>query len=370
LVESSPLILHVFDGFRVGGTEKRTCNIINYLQGRFRHIIVSNNGNFDAAKHIQSSINIHYLRPEGLSNKFYPFNILRIWRIIRDVRPDLMIAYEWGAIDWVLANILHRQCPMIMTVEGFEESELFVQDKRRLFLRRILYRQCNRVVVCSRVLFDIALKSWKLKAPQLLHIPNGIDCRKFKPVPEKKSLSDETKLGIIASLIKLKNHKKLLKCIAGLPQNMRISLHIAGEGPEFENLRKQCLESGLDGYVHFLGHVNDTASFLKGMDIFCLASDTEQMPMVVLEAMATGLPIVSTDVGDVREMVSEENRPFIVGRNDDALYARALKKLIENEPLRKDLGRANRRRCLNLCDEQLIFRRYKDLYQSCISLDS
>ena len=368
LVESSPLILHVFDGFRVGGTEKRTCNIINYLQWRFRHIIVSNNGNFDAAKHIQSSIEIHYLHPKSIRNKFYPLNILEICRIIRDVRPDLMIACEWGAIDWVLANSLYRQCPVIMTVEGFEVSELFSQKKHRLFLRRILYRKCNRVVVCSRVLFRIALRSWKLKAPQLLHIPNGIDCRKFKPAPEKKSLSDETKLGIIASLIKLKNHRKLLKCIAELPQNMQISLYIAGDGPEFENLRKQCHDSGLDDCVHFLGHVDDTAFFLKGMDIFCLASDTEQMPMVVLEAMATELPIVSTDVGDVKEMLAEENRSFIVNKENDSLYTKALKKLIEDKSLRKSIGKANRQRCLSLYDGKLMFKRYEELYTSCIAI--
>ena len=360
-----PKILHVFDGFRVGGTEVRTCNVINHLGKRFRHVVVSNNGNFDAARHIEADIDVRYLHPKTTGG-FYPKALLSICRALREISPDLMIAYEWGAIDWVLVSRLVGCCPTIMTVEGFEDSELFVQNRRRLLIRRLLYGRCDKVVVCSRTLYDIALEKWKLQPPRLLHIPNGVDCRKFTPSAETRGQTGEVRLGVVASLIKLKNHIKLLKCLAELSESVHFSLHIAGEGPERENLKQFCRESGLDEKVHFLGHVHDTPSFLKGLDIFCLASITEQMPMSVLEAMATGLPIVSTDVGDVKLMVSEENKPFITDLDDDTQYTQALKKLIGDRSLRTVIGRANRHKCLDLYDEQLMFKRYEELYTTCI----
>ena len=364
-----PRILHVFDGFRVGGTELRTCNIINFLDKGFRHVIISNNGNFDAASLIKTDTDIDYIHPDT-SRAPFPLSIARICRMLRSINADLMIAYEWGAIDWVLANCMARSRPMIMTVEGFEDSELFVQKRKRLMVRRLLYQRCDRVVVCSRTLYRIAMDEWKLRPPRLLYIPNGVDCSRFTPSARVRNQRREVRLGIIASLIKLKNHIKLLRCLKEVSDGLPFSLHVAGDGPELDNLRRFCRESGLADRVHFLGHVQDTEEFLKQIDIFCLSSITEQMPMVVLEAMATGLPVVSTDVGDVKLMVSEENRPFIVDSNDDGLYVRALKELIGSGPLRKDLGSANRQRCLELYDEQLMFKRYKDLYQSCVCIDS
>ncbi len=361
-----PTILHVFDGFRVGGTELRTANIINALGENFRHIIISNNGNFEAKKLIQTGLRVSYIWPK-ISSKLFPIIQTHIRTIIKRLNVDLMVAYEWGAIDWVLANSLSPCCPMIMTVEGFEDSELFTQKKRRLWIRRLLYRRCNRVVVCSQTLYKIAKKDWKINPPKLLHIPNGVNCSIFNPGQKYVTPTNEVKLGIVASLIKLKNHIKLLKCVANI-SDLPVSLHIAGDGPEKDKLKHFCIEKGLSQKVHFHGHIDNTSAFLKQIDIFCLSSITEQMPMSVLEAMATGLPIVSTDVGDIKHMVSEENKPFVVDKNDDILYTDALNQLISNRSLRKSIGKANRQKCLIKYEEQVMFEKYRQLYSSCLQV--
>ena len=90
--------------------------------------------------------------------------------------------------------------------------------------------------------------------------------------------------------------------------------------------------------------------------------------MVILEAMATGLPIVSTDVGDIKLMVANENRPFVIDNDNDASYVQALKVLIENDSLRRDIGTSNRLKCLEDYDEKHIFAKYKELYFSCIDI--
>jgi glycosyltransferase involved in cell wall biosynthesis len=77
------------------------------------------------------------------------------------------------------------------------------------------------------------------------------------------------------------------------------------------------------------------------MDVFALSSDTEQAPLSLMEAMAAGLPVVATDVGDVKEMVSDPNRAFVVPPKDEAAFSRALSRLLSDATLRRELGAAN-----------------------------
>jgi len=95
--------------------------------------------------------------------------------------------------------------------------------------------------------------------------------------------------------------------------------------------------------IRFLGRRQDVRDIFMQCDLMALSSDTEQMPLAVLEAMDAGLPIASTDVGDVRHMVSQENRPYIVNGSDRELGA-ALGALVMDPAARKGIGTANRRR--------------------------
>ncbi|WP_052812887.1 glycosyltransferase family 4 protein [Desulfonatronum thioautotrophicum] len=366
---NQPHILHVFDNFRVGGTEVRTCRIINGLGSAFRHTIVSMRGNFAAAGLIDPAVAIDYVHPQNLSDCNRLQLLLRINQYLRQTAPHLLVAYDWGAIDWAMSNVIRRVCRCVMTIEGFEESELFRQQPKRWLLRRLFYPRCDQVVGCSTVLCTIARDSWGVRAPgKLLHIPNGIDCTQFQPSPGKQDQPDqdqpgrEVVLGIVGSLIKLKNHALLLESMALAAAKVPLRLVIVGEGPERANLEQRCVELGIAGQVSFTGLLENPASVLQDLDIYCLASITEQMPMVVLEAMATGLPVVGTDVGDVREMVAEANKPFIVPSGDAQQYAQALETLARDAVRRKELGQANLEKCREQYDERLMVERYRELY--------
>jgi glycosyltransferase involved in cell wall biosynthesis len=96
------------------------------------------------------------------------------------------------------------------------------------------------------------------------------------------------------------------------------------------------------------------------MDIFALSSDTEQMPLSLLEAMAAGLPVVATAVGDVAQMVSGANGPYIVPATDDAFMA-ALTRLIEDRSAQREIGRANAKKARENFDEGVMAARYADI---------
>lgn len=360
-VTEKPVVVHVFDGFRVGGTEVRTCGIINALKDAYRHVVVSSTGDFSAAALIDPAIEIQYVHPVQIQGLFRPFALWRIAGMLKSFAPRLMIAYEWGAIDWVMANVFFRACPTLMTIEGFEEAELFAQKRTRLFLRRIFYRRCEKVVACSQTLCRIATQVWGLDSDRVLHIPNGVNCSNFSPALREEK-REGVALGIVASLIKLKNHDRLLRSLAELSPFFPLTLHIVGDGPERQRLEAECRALGIAGQVRFTGLLADPAPILQKLDIFCLASDTEQMPLSVLEAMACGLPVVGTDVGDVKEMVAEANKRFIVAPGSADAYTRALRELCADRSLRQELGQANLQRCRELYDEELMCKRYQALY--------
>jgi glycosyltransferase involved in cell wall biosynthesis len=114
--------------------------------------------------------------------------------------------------------------------------------------------------------------------------------------------------------------------------------------------------------VRFAGHIDDPAPIYAGFDVFALSSDTEQMPLSVIEAMAAGLPIATTDVGDVRAMLAAENVPF-VGRLDDVELARSLTTLLGDPALRTRIGAANQAKARAEFDQAAMFRDYGALWR-------
>ena len=120
-------------------------------------------------------------------------------------------------------------------------------------------------------------------------------------------------------------------------------------------------ELGVADHVTFTGHVGAPQGLYRGIDIYALSSDTEQMPMTVLEAMAAGLPVAGTDVGDVAAMVAHDNRRFIVPLSDSALAA-SLRALVDDRSLRTALGAANRIKVAQDYDQQTMFGAYAALF--------
>jgi len=139
-------------------------------------------------------------------------------------------------------------------------------------------------------------------------------------------------------------------------------LLLLGEGPMRPVLEKTSMDMGLRSRVVFAGSVDDVASYYAVMDVFALASDTEQMPMGLLEAMACGLPVVCTDVGDCRDIVGDQLVPAIFALEDVAGFAETLRIFSRDRNLRIETGKRNRRRCVEDYDSEQMLARYRELY--------
>jgi glycosyltransferase involved in cell wall biosynthesis len=174
--------------------------------------------------------------------------------------------------------------------------------------------------------------------------------------------SDVPLVGTVARLSPEKNLHRLIDAFAlVLREGRRAFLVIIGDGPERESLIENVRTKGLESHVVFTGNYPHPERLLPLFSVFALSSDTEQMPLSVLEAMAAGVPIAATDVGDVREMLSEQNQDFIVEK-DTGMLASAIARLLDEPDRARRIGTANARCALEDYSQRKMFEKYQDLF--------
>jgi glycosyltransferase involved in cell wall biosynthesis len=263
-------------------------------------------------------------------------NVRRFRRRLRTIAPDVLVTYNWGAIEFAMANI-PRRVRHIHVEDGFGPEERARQLPRRVLTRRLVLAR-STVAVPSRTLWRIATEVWRLDPRRVRYVPNGIDLARFAGASEARG---EPVIGTVAALRREKNLARLLRAFRLVVVDVPARLVIAGDGPERPTLEQLTRDLGLSGLVRFAGHLDDPAALYRGLDVFALSSDTEQMPLSVIEAMASGLPVAATAVGDVAAMLAAENQAFVTPLVDAAL-AGAIAALARDAALRAGVGAANR----------------------------
>ena len=348
--------LHIFPSFAMGGAQRRLIQLATALADEWSHTIVTLDGEEGAASAFPQNVRLEVRslplkKGLGLS----PENIATLKDIIRDVNPSLLCTYNWGSIEAILANRVGPRLPHLHFEDGFGPDEVQRLSKARNLVRRIGLATGAHLVVPSVGLAAIGKRHWGVPPHRLHHIPNGIDTSLFQP-SEGESRTQMV-IGYVGALRPEKNPMRFLEVVEGVSG---LSAIMVGGGPEEEGLRRRARSRGLA--IHFAGHIDNLAAEYRRFDALLLTSDTEQMPLAVLEAMASGLPVVSTNVGDVRNMVSAENLPFIAPGCDPADLTKALQTLALDPALRRKVGAANRQKATQQYSQSRMISAYCDLY--------
>jgi glycosyltransferase involved in cell wall biosynthesis len=361
-------LCHILASFDPGGFELRTVGLMNALGGRVRHTIVATNGAYGAAERIRPDVSIEILPPPpGKGRLSYA---LPLARLLRRVQPDLVLTYNWGAIDGVLAALIARVCPVLHAEDGFGPEEAHALKMRRVLMRRLLLKGVYATVVPSRVLMNIARDRFGVPPAKLIYIPNGVDTDRFRPGLDRRwrrahGIPDDAVLcGTVGRLRPEKNLELLLRAFARAGSSS-LRLAIAGDGPDRTDLERQAHALDLDGRVVFAGNLTDPVPFYRALDFFVMSSVTEQMPVALLEAMACGLPVLATDVGDIREMLNGCATPgTLVPSSDLEAYVSGLMKLASDLNLRAELGSKNRQTVLDRYTAKRMVARYRATYEA------
>jgi glycosyltransferase involved in cell wall biosynthesis len=358
-------LFHVFPSFAVGGSQIRFAQIANHFAASYRHTVVTLDGNFEARARVNGDVELT-IRAIAFDKKKSLANLPLFARELRAARPDLLVTYNWGAIEWAMANRLATRRRHIHIEDGFGPEEASGQLQRRANFRRLaLGGRCTTVVLPSQTLQRIALGTWRLKPAKILYIPNGIDVRRFADataMPSDKLPGSGPIVGTVAALRAEKNVARLLRVFAQATAQRKARLLIVGDGPERAALEALARELKIVDRIFFAGALKAPEHALKAMDVFAISSDTEQMPYGVIEAMAASRPVAGTDVGDIAVMVAPENRKFIVARDDEARFATVLGELLGNAAQRSTIGAANQARAREHYDQATMFASYAKLF--------
>jgi len=366
-----PRLLHLHSTFSLGGKEARDVDLMNAWGDAVEHVIVSSvPGSLAARDLIDAGVPVSFPDPPPLAGPPLPARVRAIARWLRAGGYDLSLSFNFGAMDAVLARRLFGGPPLVHHEDGFNEDETVRQKPARRWLRRLALPAAHTLVVPSRNLERIAATTWGRAAK---YIPNGIDMARFVTPPAPDAIpglsrrEGEVIVGTLAGLRPVKNLPRLVRAFAAAcarAPGVDARLVIVGRGPDEERIRAEAARLGVADRLVMPGFLAHPHRYVGLFDIFALSSDSEQFPISLVEAMAAGLPAISTRVGDVAEIVASPSARFLADTDDEAGLAGALAALLADAGLRGAVGAANRAKVAAEYTRAAMVARYAAVYSA------
>jgi sugar transferase (PEP-CTERM/EpsH1 system associated) len=347
---SIPLVVHVIYSLEVGGLENGLINIINRTPSdSYRHAIVCLQGAGEFANRlVDPKVRIICLHAgEGHSFGLYA----KIWKVLRGLSPTIVHTRNLATLEAQMPAWLLPGVKTVHGEHGRDGVDLEGQNRKYNLLRRFIRPMVGRYISVSKDLERWLLETIGVADNKIRQIYNGVDQDNFFPALERNLdlapagfLSDDSiVIGTVGRLAAVKDQAALLAAFALLLQAAseyrdRLRLIIVGDGPLYDPLRQQLQELGIEHSVWMAGDRQDVSELLRLFDLFVLPSLGEGISNTVLEAMATGLPIVATAVGGNPELVEEGVNGRLVPVGDHRMLAGVLEQLIEQPSRLKTMG--------------------------------
>jgi len=292
--------------------------------------------------------------------------VFRIINIIRKIKPDIIQSQHF------YTNIYAALSSRIAGIPGIGASRSDLRKEIELngnILGKLCFSFPEYIAANSWESIEVGIAMGK-KEERLFYLPNAVDTEKFIPAFSKPS-ENTINLINIGRQVELKRIKLFLELLAWLKKNSKIQIigHIVGDGPLHEELKKYSLEIGLsDREAIFYGDVKDPGILLQKNDIFVLTSEYEGTPNVVLEAMACGLPVICTAVGNLPNIIKNSVNGFLINENNiwEDICTKALY-LIENKNERIDMGHNARETVLREFSFDALGRQLKEIYSQIVT---
>lgn len=362
-------ILHVHSTFSLGGKDARAVRLMNAFGNGASHVVLSGvPGALGAREAIDPAIMVAFPSDHpALTGR----PSLRRYRALSRYmnRFDFVLSYNWGAMDAVMARRLFGGPPLVHHEDGFNADEAAGQKWERVLFRRLALPGAARLVVPSATLERIAREIWRQPKQRITRIANGVPVTRFadspsRAIPGLERRPGELIVGTVAGLRPVKNLPLLVEAFAAAMGSTKADarLVIVGEGPERDAISERARMLGITERVLLPGFLAEPAGYLGHFDIFALSSDSEQLPISLIEAMAAGLPVAATAVGDVAMTVAEENRPLLCEAGSIQGLAGPLATLLRDAELRGRLGAMNRRKAALEYSEEAMIAAYRALY--------
>jgi sugar transferase (PEP-CTERM/EpsH1 system associated) len=352
----APLIAHVVHRFDVGGLENGMVNLLNHMPGdRYRHAVICLDSFTDYHHRIRpGDVSFHALHKRPGKD---PALHLRLWRLLRQLRPDIVHTRNLSALEGQLVAALAGVRARVHGEHGRDVFDLHGANRKYNVLRRVLRPLVGRYITVSRDLAEWLVDSVGVEPARIEQIYNGVDAVRFHPRaegfravgPAGFFTGSEIIIGAVGRMVAVKDHLTLVRAFIELigrspDLRKRVRLIIVGEGP----VRAECLallaEAGAESLAWLPGERDDVPDLMRTFDVFALPSLGEGISNTILEAMATGLPVVATRVGGNPELVDEGVTGTLVPVGMHRALAAALRTYVDDIALARQHGANARKR--------------------------
>ncbi len=362
-------VMHILPSFLPGGAERMAVHIVRGLNEQRFEVAITSVGQrigSDLERLLdESRMRVWYLGKKlGFDCRTY----YRLHRVLRDYRPDIIhthlqvLRYALPSMFW-----FKRAAMLLHTVNNVAERE--VEPKAR-WIQRYAFRHGVLPVAVAKEVATSLERLYGIQPCRVIFncIPTKLYGCPQTPRGEWRAREgfgpDDVLFACVARLAPQKNHALLLKAFAqGPAADPKARLLLVGDGSLRQQLQKQARKLGLAERVHFLGVRTDIPDVLAAMDVFVLSSDWEGNPLAVVEAMASGLPIVSTAAGGVPELMENGKEGFLLQVGDLRGLSDSMIALLKSPETRRSLGIAAARRARDF-DVSVMIGAYEELYET------
>lgn len=370
-----PLVLHVIHHLFMGGMENGLINLINNMPPqRFRHAIACIEDYSDFRDRI---------RTPGV--EVFPLYRSRtgVWRLrqnlfalCRQLRPAIVHSRNTSGLDALLpARLAGVRC-CVHSEHGWDVDNLKGEKWKVNLNRRLHAPLVSRYITVSEDLKRHLVQRVGIRAERIVQIYNGVDTERFAPqaasanafMPTGFRDDDSIVIGAVGRIQPVKDQATLMRAFAALRERApdawpRLRLAIAGNGPLLEALRALAGELGIAEQCWLPGAQEDVASVLRSFDVFVLPSLNEGISNTILEAMATGLPVVATAVGGNVELVRAGETGELFAPRDVEALAAILQRYVGDAALRRAHGAAARRSAQERFSLTAMVANYQGVYE-------
>lgn len=368
-----PLIAHIIHRLDVGGMENGVVNLINHLPlGAYRHAIICMTDYTDFSRRIQrDQVSLHALhKREGKDIAVHG----RLWRLLRQLKPDIVHTRNMATLEAQATAALAGVRRRVHGEHGWDVGDLDGSGIKNQRLRRLFRPLVHHYIALSRHQLDY-LRSTIGVAPQRLNpICNGVDVHRFRPretdtatpLPEGFAPPGTLVIGTVMRMQPVKAPLDLVQAFMALRQHAQfpqLRLVIIGDGPLRATVQQALNQAGVADQAWLPGARDDIPECLRGFDLFVLPSLAEGICNTLLEAMATGLPVIATEVGGNPDLIVDGETGTLVPPGQPPRLAQAMAAAIDDPQRRHAYGQAARQRAETEFSIATMVQRYERLYR-------
>jgi sugar transferase (PEP-CTERM/EpsH1 system associated) len=379
--QTAPLIVHIIFRLAMGGLENGLVNLINAMpRDRYRHAIVSLTDCTDFQRRIKredvSVVALHKRQGHDLGVYW------RAWRTLRALRPAIVHTRNFPTLEFLAIAACAGPARRIHGEHGREIYDLDGSNRKYNIFRKGMSLLVRRYVAVSQDLAQWLVGTVDVPASRVTQIYNGVDTALFQPrlkrfvdgSPPGFFTPDVLVIGTVGRMQVVKDQLTLVRAflhlLKSVPQARKVlRLVIVGDGPLHEEAHRLLREAQAECCAWLPGARPDVPNMLHAIDLFVLPSLAEGISNTILEAMASGLPVVATRVGGNVELVEEGRTGFLVPAADPTAMANAIRAYLDDRTLLTTQGQAARKKAVTEFSLDAMINRYLAVYDGVLADD-